>query len=243
MNKDHLCLQEAHWDTESLKPGYFKYHIEALDSQGCSKALLKCIKKAGVRNPKRILELGGGSQYLSRRLSELFPEAQIICTDLSVKRMQDSNAYYGSLPDNFEVVGGVEASSLPFADGEFDLIVGDAVLHHVPHMKKALFEINRCLSSCGKAIFTREPVIGELGLLAYRLFQFSHGLNARHIDLNRLEYKKTLTQWKYEFIMSGFSYSVVNWWPGQSIMSRIRAIIPTLFPCGVAFALRKKTDI
>ena len=48
----------------------------------------------------------------------------------------------------FDVEGRVaDAESLPYPDDSFDLVVGHAVLHHIPDVELALREVLRVLKS------------------------------------------------------------------------------------------------
>jgi len=58
----------------------------------------------------------------------------------------------------FAVDGRVaDAEELPFAEGSFDLVVGHAVLHHLPDVERALREVLRVLRPGGRFVFAGEP--------------------------------------------------------------------------------------
>jgi SAM-dependent methyltransferase len=50
-----------------------------------------------------------------------------------------------------------DAEQLPFADGSFDLVLGHAVLHHIPHLDRAFAEFLRVLRPGGELVFAGEP--------------------------------------------------------------------------------------
>jgi SAM-dependent methyltransferase len=65
-----------------------------------------------------------------------------------------------------------DAEALPFADGEFDLVIGHAVLHHIPDLDLAFREILRVLRPGGRFVFCGEPT--QRGdLIARRLSTFT----------------------------------------------------------------------
>jgi SAM-dependent methyltransferase len=50
-----------------------------------------------------------------------------------------------------------DAESLPFADSSFDLVLGHAVLHHLPNLRQAFAEFHRVLRPGGRIAFAGEP--------------------------------------------------------------------------------------
>lgn len=51
----------------------------------------------------------------------------------------------------------IDAETLPFNDDTFDLVVGHAVLHHIPDLDLSLREIVRVLKPGGRFVFAGEP--------------------------------------------------------------------------------------
>jgi len=50
-----------------------------------------------------------------------------------------------------------DAAALPFGDAEFDLVLGHAVLHHIPDLERAAVEFARVLRPGGTVVFCGEP--------------------------------------------------------------------------------------
>ena len=48
-------------------------------------------------------------------------------------------------------------SALPFADQSFDLVLGHAILHHIPDLPRAFAEFERVLAPGGTLLFAGEP--------------------------------------------------------------------------------------
>lgn len=238
---DQPAYQIDYWDAESNSENYCEKQLAGLKQF----AVLEMVDAALAKipfSPKKILEIGGGSQFVARHLSEKFPDAEIICTDISAARIDAFVRHYKTQPSNLSVEGGIDARKLPYADDEFDLIIGDAMLHHIDFLKPALFEFRRCLKPGGKAIFVREPIVGGLGVLTYRLFQFT-GQARKHVEINYFEYKRMLSQWQYEFMMAGFSVKTLKFWRNQSWSWKARSLFPHITPCYVGFILDGKIDV
>lgn len=104
----------------------------------------------------RVLELGCGRAWMTRRIAEDFPVARVIATE--VDRVQhEMNLQITDLPAVEFRYGGAEAIDLP--DASVDVVVMLKSLHHVPGplMARALDEIHRVLVPGGLA-YISEPV-------------------------------------------------------------------------------------
>src|SRR5690606_28666134 len=56
-----------------------------------------------------------------------------------------------------------DAERIPYDDNRFDLVVGHAVLHHIPDVRAAFRELLRVLKPGGRFVFAGEPTqIGDL---------------------------------------------------------------------------------
>jgi ubiquinone/menaquinone biosynthesis C-methylase UbiE len=236
--------QKAFWDKEHKQDDYCQRHCAAVHDLAVLNILDEGLRKAGVdiNRISRVLEIGGGSQIISRHLLQMNDKLSIICTDISQERLNAFRQYFNDDRSNLELQGGIDAQHLPYEDNSFDLIVGDAVLHHIEIIKYALMEINRCLVPGGVAIFVREPAIGELGVQVYRALQMLNR-EGNHIIKNRYEYKKTLSQWQYEFVMSGFNATTITKWKKQPLLERMKIGASYFVPSYINFLLKKKNEL
>jgi SAM-dependent methyltransferase len=104
----------------------------------------------------RSLEIGAGTGYFSLNLLQAGVVGEATCTDISPGMVN-------TLRVNAERLGltvraaRADAESLPFADGSFDLVLGHAVLHHLPNLRRAFAEFHRVLRPGGRIVFAGEP--------------------------------------------------------------------------------------
>jgi len=94
--------------------------------------------------PRRVLEVGCGMGNFAERVAAE-TSAEVVATDLSPRMVE--LARERGLDAR---VADVEA--LPFADGEFDCAVANAMLYHVEHVDRALAELARVLQPGGRLV-------------------------------------------------------------------------------------------
>jgi ubiquinone/menaquinone biosynthesis C-methylase UbiE len=102
------------------------------------------------------LEIGAGTGYFSLNLLQTGVVQDATCTDISPGML-------GALEHNAEALGldvatrACDAAELPFEDESFDLVLGHAVLHHLPDLPRAFQEFRRVLKPNGTIFFAGEP--------------------------------------------------------------------------------------
>jgi len=233
--------QQKFWDAES--EGDAGYPVRFLECAAREQWIeqLKQVERPGQPFRGEILELGGGSQLLSRWLAGR-PGVRVTCTDISDQRMADFTRHYGGTPDNLVTQGNVNAERLGYPDHTFDWIVGDAMLHHIENLRGALYEIRRCLKPGGSAVFIREPVVGHLDFLKRRVKPWlQKGWREKYrqdIDANRYEYRKTYYQWKEEFYQAGWDAKCLPGWYYRQLGEQLRTRLPGIFTCSVTWWIR-----
>src|SRR3954464_6192950 len=90
------------------------------------------------------LEVGSGTGYFSLNLLQTGVIADATCTDIS-------RGMLATLEHNAQTLGldvettACDASALPFEDETFDLVLGHAVLHHLPDLDRCFAEFFRVL--------------------------------------------------------------------------------------------------
>ena len=118
--------------------------------------LRKVLGSALDRGFDRSLEVGAGTGYFTLNLLRAGVVGAATCTDISPGMVRALNANaerLGLAVDTAEA----DAESLPFAEESFDLVLGHAVLHHLPDLEGAFSEFHRVLRPGGWVVFAGEP--------------------------------------------------------------------------------------
>jgi SAM-dependent methyltransferase len=102
------------------------------------------------------LEIGSGTGFFLLNLMQAGVASRGHVTDLSPGMVEAAVRNAEGL--GLDVDGRVaDAESIPYDDGSMDLVVGHAVLHHVPDVELALREVLRVLRPGGRFVFAGEP--------------------------------------------------------------------------------------
>ena len=102
--------------------------------------------RAAVRD-KKVLELCTGTGLIAKNTA--FYASEYIATDFAENMLKEAKK--GPLPDNLAFAR-VDATDIPFADGEFDAVIISNALHIIPDPEKALAEAGRVLKPGGLLI-------------------------------------------------------------------------------------------
>lgn len=162
---------EAPRTDEDIRDVNTRYHDVAADSYdakwgidfgepGQQQVLMKLRKVVGAgaleRGWERSLEIGSGTGYFSLNLLQAGVIRQATCTDISRGMLATLRGNAERLGLDVETVE-TGAEVLPFADASFDLVLGHAILHHIPDLSKAFAEFHRVLKPGGSVVFAGEP--------------------------------------------------------------------------------------
>jgi ubiquinone/menaquinone biosynthesis C-methylase UbiE len=154
---------------EAIKEANSRYHDAAADRYdskwgidygevGRRQVLAKLAKALG-REPgqyERALEIGAGTGYFSLNLLSAGVIGHATASDISAGMLRRLDATATSLGFEVSTVE-ADAERLPLPDRSFDLVLGHAVLHHLPDLERALREFERVLKPGGTVAFMGEP--------------------------------------------------------------------------------------
>jgi SAM-dependent methyltransferase len=105
---------------------------------------------------ERALEIGAGTGYFGLNLLQAGFVKQLTCVDISPGMLAALTANAADLELSVDTAV-ADAESLPFAEQSFDLVLGHAVLHHIPDLDQAFREMYRVLRPGGQIVFAGEP--------------------------------------------------------------------------------------
>ena len=125
---------------------------------GLEQVGVKVRKVLGARTGRypRSLEIGSGTGYFTLNMLRAGLIEHATCTDISPGMLTTLSANAERLGLEVQTVV-ADAERLPFEDASFDLVLGHAVLHHIPDLPRAFGEFARVLAPGGTLLFAGEP--------------------------------------------------------------------------------------
>ena len=115
--------------------------VRTLDSQ--ARAIWpqesELIRRYGLRDDIRILDVGCGTGEGASRLAEMFPGADVLGVDVLDQSLERARSRYARLAPRLRFEN-QSAFELRVPDRSYDLTVSRHVLHSIPHAERALAE-------------------------------------------------------------------------------------------------------
>jgi len=144
-----LKIQRDYYDRTA--DNYDEWNIETASAKVVDAWNFERLKSfVGAEKPERCLDLGCGTGRLSHNLLEI---CQIVYgVDASKNVLEIARRKYPELR-----LGYAEATSLPYEEEFFDLIVINGSLHHFFNLEGTIKEASRVLRSGGKLAILGEP--------------------------------------------------------------------------------------
>ena len=128
---------------------------------------------AGLPAQGRALEICGGGGKLAASLAAVFPQAGVIGLDLYQADGPEVEAALARSP-GLRYVAGDAFDLSGYPDGHFDLVFGQAALHHLAHDVDGLRDqVLRVLKPGGRLVFIFEPLGHNPWFAAIRAWRFA----------------------------------------------------------------------
>ena len=140
-------------------PHYDNHYLQRLVFEPVQQTVLELAAQE-VPRPAAILDVGCGTGRLLRAAAERYADARLEGIDAAEGMIAQARAAAGTSSSiNFHLG---TAEHLPFADGEFDLVVSTMTFHHWADQRQGIAEIARVLTPSGRWILADFVVTGVL---------------------------------------------------------------------------------
>lgn len=115
------------------------------------------LQVAPDRTYDRVLEIGAGTGFFIINLAQAGFVREPFATDISPGMVDVCLRNAAAVGIGNMTARTADAEALPFDDDTFDLVVGHAVLHHLPDVEAAFREMFRVLKPGGAVVIAGEP--------------------------------------------------------------------------------------
>ncbi len=166
MAADPADVERAWHDTKLAQVLYHDWEADTYDEKWSISFDQRCIDYARDRFVaiagtdgwpyRKALEIGAGTGFFSLNLRQAGVLDEEHITDISPGMVDAAKRNAERL--GFTIEGRTaDAEQLPYDDGTFDVVVGHAVIHHLPDVEQAFREMLRVLKPGGRVVICGEP--------------------------------------------------------------------------------------
>ena len=139
-------MQRGHWQLTGSTPELYETYLVPAITSVWARDL---IERIGPRPGEAVLDIACGTGAVTRRAAECVKEGRVVGLDFNPGMLAVARSVASS-EASIEWVEG-SALDLPFADGEFDIVLCQLGLQFFPNQPRALCEMKRVLASSGRA--------------------------------------------------------------------------------------------
>jgi ubiquinone/menaquinone biosynthesis C-methylase UbiE len=103
-----------------------------------------------------MLDVGAGTALIPIEICRRLPRARLVAIDLSRAMLELGQRRLDEAGFAEQVsLQLVDAKALPYADGAFDVVISNSIVHHIPEPRRAMRELSRVLRP-GGALLVRD---------------------------------------------------------------------------------------
>ncbi len=145
--RDYL-LNDQYKNASNLQARIQLHQRFGTNPKGLHEWVFDYLLKLPEQSARRVLELGTGSGMLWRSNIQRIPQDwQITLSDFSPGMLAEARNHLGHLPNlTFEQI---DIQNIAYPPANFDLIIANHMLYHVPDRNKAIAEVRRVLKPQG----------------------------------------------------------------------------------------------
>jgi ubiquinone/menaquinone biosynthesis C-methylase UbiE len=163
MEKRRGTMLERDLEPEVMDQPAEAQEYDAMDHREVNERFVADLLDAGLRamaaeagEPVETLDLGSGTALIPIELCRREPNVRVAAVDLaeSMLDLARANIEVAALADRV-ALDRVDAKALPYDEGQFDCVVSNTLVHHIPEPKQSLAEALRVLRP-GGLLFVRD---------------------------------------------------------------------------------------
>lgn len=123
---------------------------DAMDFLQVNTAFAQRVTELYPQDAAKVLDAGTGTARIPILLCQLRPQWQIFAIDLgeNMLKIGSQNVEKAGLQDSIKLEL-VDAKQLPYQDGQFDLVISNSLVHHLPDPLPFFLELKRVLKPKG----------------------------------------------------------------------------------------------